>query len=129
MITLSDGITTLTLLGLLRTNHSRASAAGSERPTLGGRLIIQRLNVAAGQEIILEARLSGNSLQGRFLWSQVIQLKAWRDAGTILTLTYDSQTTACMIPLAGIEIEPIRQFAKIPAADALCAGTLIIQEV
>lgn len=128
-ITLSDGTTTLTLKHLLWSNRSADQVAGSERVTLGGRLVTQRLATRTGREIVLEARLDGNSLRGWFTGSQVAQLKTWRNNATTLTLTYDTTVRSAVIPLAGIAIEPVLpRSTAIDGAD-ICAGTLTLLEV
>lgn len=133
MNTLSDGITTLTFYHVLWTNRSDDAVAGSERVTLGGRLVVQRLGSRAGREIVLEARLDGNALRGWFTGAQVEQLKVWRDAGSTLTLTFDTVTRSCVIPLSGISIEPVLQRSQgVPsdvAAAQICAGTLTLLKV
>lgn len=130
MITLSDGTTTLTLHHVLWTNRGQQpGVAGSERVTLGGRLVVDRLPVKAGREIILEARLDGNMLNGWFWWSQFAQLEAWRDAGTTLILDYDGEVRSAIIPLSGIEISPVFLRSNEPEPDTRCAGTLTLIEV
>jgi len=128
MITLSDGTTTMTLHHVLWINRSSDRAAGREIRTMGGRLVVQRLVGPSMQDIILEARLDGNRMYGWWLGSQLPQLEAWRDAGTPLVLNYDGDIRSCMIPLNGIEIEPVLQYSKTIAADSKCAGTLKLKE-
>ena len=128
MITLSDGTTTLTLNHVLWPNRSRDKALGSERVTMGGRLVVQRLVSPAGQDIVLEARRDGSHLAGWFVWSQVQQLMVWRDAGTSLTLDYDNDIRLCSIPLGGIDIEPIIPYSRNIDSAAKCAGTLTLKE-
>lgn len=132
MNTLSDGTTTLTLYHVLWPNRSADQVAGSERVTLGGRVVTQRQGFRAGREIVLEARLDGG-LRGYFTGAQVEQLKIWRDAATTLTMTYDSQVVRGVIPLSGIAIEPVLQRSiNVPTAVAAaqkCAGTLTILRV
>lgn len=127
MITLTDGTTTLTLNHLLWPNRSRARAFGSERQTFG-RLCVQRLAGSAGGDIILEARREGKNLLGWFVWSQVQQLMLWRDNGTSLTLNYDNDIRIGIIPMDGIEIEPVFLRSKTIDPAAKCAGVLIIKE-
>jgi hypothetical protein len=128
-ITLSDGTTTLTLNHVLWSNRSADQVAGSERVTIGGRLVSQRLATRAGREIILEARLEGNSLRGWFTGTQVAKFKQWRDNATTLTLTYDTTVRSAVIPLSGISIEPVLpRSTAIDGAD-ICAGTLTLLEV
>ena len=132
-ISLTDGITSLTLHQLLWPNRSDDQVAGSERVTIGGRLVVQRLASRAGREIVLEARLDGNSLRGWFTGAQIEQFKLWRDSGATLTLTFDTVTRSCVIPLSGISIEPVLQRSQgVPsdvAAAQICAGTLTLLEV
>jgi len=128
IIPLTDGIVTVNLHHIIWTNRSQDRARGSERATFG-RLVVQRLAGPTNQDIILEAKVDGNRLSGWFLWSQVAQLAAWRDDGSILTLTYDTETRSVMIPLGGLSIEPLRQYSKTPAGDEICAGTLTLKEV
>lgn len=129
MITLSDGTVTLTLYHLLWQGRTADKSAGSERVTLGNRLVVQRLAGAAGQEIVLEARREGSGLLGWFLGSQLSQLEAWRDAGTTLTLNYDNDVRPCMIPLGGVNIDPVLLRSNAIDAAARCAGTLTLKEV
>ncbi len=130
MITLSDGVTTLTLNHILWPNRGLgAGAAGSERVTLGNRLVVQRLTGSAGREIILEARLDGSHLKGWWLWSQVGQLELWRDLGTTLTLNYDGEIRRGVVPLDGIDIAPVFSRSTTPVPGDLCAGVLKIHEV
>jgi len=131
MITLSDGAITLDLHHLLWTNRLQAPhAAGSERPTLSGCLIITRQSGGAGSEstIILESVLDGNRLRGWFTWSQGLQLAAWRDSGAILTLSYDGEIRTVVIPLSGIDITPTSLRSTTPGAGALCTGKLTLIE-
>jgi hypothetical protein len=73
--------------------------------------------------------MDGSRLRGWFTWDQVEQLMLWRDAGTSLTLTYDTEIRSVVVPLTGVNIEPVVQHSKTPAADAICAGTLTLYEV
>jgi len=129
MMTLGDGVTNIVLNHLIWTNRSRDNSSGSSRVTLGGRLVINRLVVTAGKEIILESVVDGNRLRGWFTWGQVEQFKLWRDAATQLILVYDTETRYVMIPLGGVNVEPFVQYSKNPAADTICAGTLTLIEV
>lgn len=129
MITLSDGATTITLFHLLWTNRSRNKALGSEQVTLGNTLVVERMVGSAGRKIILESRLEGNLLSGWFTWQQVEQLMLWRDNGSNLILTYDSDVRACMIPMDGIDIEPVFHRSKSIDQAATCAGILTLYEV
>lgn len=128
-ITLSDGATTLTLNQLLWSDRNRTMAVGREQMTLGGSMHIQRMSVSAGTEIVLDARLSGGSLRGWFVWGQVGQLRSWRDAATVLTLVYDSDSRTVIIPLDGIDITPIKDQSITITDTALCAGSLTLFEV
>jgi|GEM_PF-3030781 hypothetical protein len=127
-ITLSDGVTTLPLNHVLWVNRSSDRAAGNERRTLGGRLVIQRLVGRSVQDIVLEARLESGRMYGWFLGAQIPQLEAWRDAGTPLTLNYDGEIRAGIIPLGGIDIEPVFLHSTTIDPAARCAGTLTIKE-
>lgn len=129
MITLSDGTITLTLNHLLWTNRSRDKALGRERVTMGGGMYCQRYGFATGQDIILEARLQGSGLLGWFSWDQVLQLMLWRDAATRLVLTYDTEVRSCVIPLSGIDIEPVFSRSRSIDPAARCSGTLSLKEV
>lgn len=126
MVTLSDGTTTLTLNHVLWPNRSRNRVAGYDRSTLGGRLVSLRLPLGGG-EIRLEARRD-DGLRGWFTWSQVEQLMSWRDNSTPLTLVYDGESRSCLIPVGGIDIEPVLSYSRAILADAKCAGTLLLKE-
>lgn len=129
MITLTDGSTVLTLNHILWPNRAQSpGVGGSEQLTIGGRLNVQRAGGSGGREISLVASLSGDSLRGWWTWSQVVQLMAWRDAGTTLTLSYDGETRTGVIPISGIDISPVRQTSNAPGTDQICAGTLTIVE-
>lgn len=127
MITLSDGIVTLTLYHLIWRNRVRDKAAGSERATFG-RLVVQRLAISAGQEIVLESVADGEKYRGWFLWSQVSQLEAWRDAGTPLTLNYEGEIRHGVITLGGVNIRQVIEHSKTPGATEIGTGTLTIKE-
>jgi len=129
MMTLSDGITSIVLNHLIWTNRSRDNSSGSSQVTLGGRLVVRRLAITAGKEIILESVVDGNRLRGWFTWDQVEQFKLWRDAATRLVLIYDTDTRYVMIPLGGINVEPFVKYSRTPAADTICVGTLTLIEV
>lgn len=125
MISVTDGTTTLTLNGLLWTNRSGGRTAGSDRRTFG-RLVVQRLEGGNTKEITLESRLDGNNLQGWYTWAQAKQLMTWRDNGTALTLIYDTETYRGVIPIGGIDIQPVISYSRtIPDTDK-CFGTTII---
>lgn len=128
MITISDGLTTLAFRGLTWTDRSRDKSMGGEQVTLGMCLISHRLLGSAGKSITLEAKFEGNTLRGWYTFKQVDQLMTWRDLGTPLTLVFDTETRFGVIPLGGIDIEPVRQFDKTPGAEEVCAGTLTILE-
>jgi len=130
MITLTAGGTTLTLNHVLWTDRAQGpGAAGSERVTLGGRLVVQRLSSAAGRSITIEAVVDGNHLKGWFAWSQVQQLMAWRDAGTTITADYDGEVRSAIIPLTGIDLAPLFPRSNEPLPDTRCVGTLTMIEV
>jgi len=127
--TLSDGVTTITLHHLIWLNRSRDNAAGSSQVTLGGRLVIRRIPVTAGKEILLGSVADGNRLRGWFTWDQVDQFKIWRDNGTTLTMVYDTETRRVTIPLGGVSVEPFVQYSKTPGAEDIGTGTLTLTEV
>lgn len=126
---LTDGIVSLDFKGLTWSDRSRDGAAGSERVTLGLRLVPQRLVGSAGKSITIEAKFDSSRLRGCFYFSQLPQLKAWRDNATTLTLIFDTEIRTVMIPLGGINIEPVRQYDRTPLNDEVCAGTLGLLEV
>jgi len=126
---LTDGVTSIEAKGVVWSDRSRDNAAGSERVTLGMRLVAQRLYGGAGKPITIEAKLDGSRLLGCFYFSQLPQLKTWRDAATPLTMTFDTEIRTVVIPLGGINLEPVRQYDRTPTGDEPCSGTLNLLEV
>jgi hypothetical protein len=130
MNTLTDGITTIDLNSILWTNmHLTPRAAGSQNVTLGNRLVVAILPGAAGQEIILSTGPDANRLKGRWLYSDLVQLRTWADTAVTVTLTYGGIVRRAIVSRTGIDIQPVFQKSSTPSSTAKCAGTLTLNEV
>lgn len=124
-ITVTDGTTTVTLSPYLlwpdRYNQQRAG--GSDRVTLGRRLVVTRRPGNGGNSITLAAINDNGRLKGSFTWGQASQLRVWADAGTILTLSFHGELFLVVIPLTGINLTPVVPKTNQPT-EALCSGTV-----
>lgn len=78
--------------------------AGSERPTLGGRLVTQRAPGNA-PDIILEAIEEDNVRKGYFTQSQLEQIEVFKNSGQTITLEYHSETFQVVVKFDGINVE------------------------
>ncbi len=128
-ITITDGTTALTLSPYLLTPDKAniQQAAGSERVTLGRRLVVNRLPGTGGNKIHLQAVNDNGSLRGSFTWSQAGKFRSWSDAGTVLTLSIHGALYLGVIPLDGVDIAPVTPKTNQPDA-SLCTGTLTLME-
>ncbi|BDD88699.1 hypothetical protein [Desulfofustis limnaeus] len=106
---------------------SASRASGSERLTLGRQVIIQRSPEGAGRLITLTARLDGSRLIGRFTREQVEQIRAWRDAGTVLNFTYHGYTADVVVRMDGVAVEAVGDRTDPPAGHPY-TGTITLME-
>ncbi|MCB2218053.1 MAG: hypothetical protein KQH59_18480 [Desulfobulbaceae bacterium] len=106
---------------------SASRASGSERLTLGRQLVIQRSPEGAGRLITLTARLDGNRLIGKFSRAQVEQIRAWRDAGTVLAFDYHGSTADVVVQMGGVQVEAVGDRTDPPAGHPY-TGTITLME-
>jgi hypothetical protein len=106
---------------------SASRASGSERLSLGRTLVIQRSPEGAGRLITLTARLDGNRLIGRFTRAQVEQIRAWRDAGTVLAFDYHGYTADVVVRMDGVQVEAVGDRTDPPAGHPY-TGTVTLME-
>jgi hypothetical protein len=106
---------------------SAARSSGSERLTLGRQVIIQRSPAGGGRLITLTARLDGNRLIGRFSRAQVEQIRAWRDAGTVLNFDYHGYTADVVVRMDGVQVEAVGDRTDPPAGHPY-TGTVTLME-
>ncbi len=98
-----DGMILCPYLHLEKNNFPRV--AGSERPTLGKRIIVQRYGFNGG-EMWLEATLSGDKLYGFYTTEQIEKIRGIADSGRKVSLSYHGTEYKVIIPLDGLEVTP-----------------------
>lgn len=84
--------------------YNDPEVAGSEDATMGGRLVVNRL-LASNRDIVLEAIEEENVRKGYFLKADLDAIKAYRDAGTKITLDYHGDQVDVVIKTDGINVE------------------------
>lgn len=89
-------------------------SAGSERRTFGA-LAVQRLDMGVQDTLTLLAERSGNKLYGYFIHEQIEHFRAVRDAGTAVPFVYYDLSIQVVIPIGGIQVEPVIRIANPPA--------------
>lgn len=82
-------------------------SAGSDRMTLGGVWVSQRLTGSRAGVLTLTAKYEGNKLFGRFFQPQIEAIVALRDAGSAVQLIYNSYTATVIIAQDGIDVTPV----------------------
>ncbi len=103
-------------------------AAGSERRTLGQRLVVQRRVMPAPDLITLTAVRDGNGLYGYFTHAQIGQFREFRDAGDAVLFYYHGTEMMVVIPVGGIQVEPVFRRTD-PPADLPYVGTITLRGV
>lgn len=103
------------------------SVAGSERPTLGGRLVVQRLE-RGPRQITLAAVLEGNKLYGKFTRAQIEAIRDMAESGELQQLNVHGRLATVVVPLAALDaVVPVRKLSD-PGEDALYVGTIPLME-
>lgn len=80
---------------------------GSELVTLGGKVIVQRDIASNSSEIVLEAIEEDNVRKGYFTQTQLEGIRAYRDAGTVIALSYHGETINVIVKNDGIQVEKV----------------------
>jgi len=80
---------------------------GSEMVTLGGKVIVQRDIASNSSEIVLEAIEENNVRKGYFTQSQLEGIRAYRDAGTVVSLSYHGESVNVIVKNDGIQVEKV----------------------
>lgn len=104
--------------------NAAPAVAGSERRTLGGRLVVQRLSPGGG-ELLLTAVLDGQRIYGYFTTSQVQSIRALADSGEEVTLLYNEQSIQVVVALDGVNLVPYGNRTD-PPADHPHYGTVAL---
>ena len=90
-----------------RGRWNEPTVPGSELVTLGGRVYVQRDIASNASEIVLEAIEENNVRKGYFTQSQLEGIRAYRDAGTVVTLSYHGESISVVVKNDGIQVEKV----------------------
>lgn len=102
--------------------------AGSERPTLGGGLVVQRLP-SGPRQITLTAVQEGNRIYGKFTRAQLEAIGAMAQSGQVQDLNVHGRTARVVVPLGALSaVVPVRKLSD-PGEDALYVGPIPLMEV
>ncbi len=107
---------------ILTGRHTSGRTAGSERRTLGNRLVTQR-SADSGGELVLQSISSGNKLYGHWRRHQLDRLRQWADAGGIHTLHVHGKEWTVVIPHDGLATAQLFPRSN-PQAEAVYTGTV-----
>lgn len=102
--------------------------AGSDRPSVTGVMISQRLGVPGARELQLTARREGSRLYGRFLHSQIVAIRLLAESGQSVELVYNGTTINVKIKLDGINVTMIGHRTD-PLDSHPYTGTITLLEV
>ena len=80
---------------------------GSEMVTLGGLVIVQRDIANDSSEIVLEAIEEDNVRKGYFTQPQLEGIRAYRDAGVAIVLSYHGESINVIVKNEGIRVEKV----------------------
>ena len=99
-----------------------ASIAGSARATFGG-ITVQTMAMPVGKQLQLVATSSGDAIYGAFLYQQLLQVAAIRDAGAPVLLSHPLFTGMVWLPPDAISVEQVFDHVN-PQNDAWYTGSI-----
>lgn len=107
--------------------YSSPWGAGSARPTLGGRLVVQR-GQAATRRITLTARQDGRQIRGYYTRTDVEFLRGLAESGETVELVYHSHTAQVVVSLDGFAPEMVDTRSN-PRPEDLYVGTIALMQL
>lgn len=96
--------------------------------TILGNLVIQNLPLSKGRSINLVAVASGNSYEGFFTRTQIIEFKALEQAGSTIVFHYEGTDYDVKIQAGGVQVAPLQPRPNHEDTD-LYSGQIILIEV
>lgn len=107
---------------VLTGRHTIGGRPGSDRRTIGNRIVPQR-GASGGGELTLTSTLSGSKLYGHWTWGQLSQLRIWADNGETHTLNVHGDEWTVVIPIGGIATALLFPRSN-PLDSAVCTGSV-----
>lgn len=120
-VTLSDDL-------IWENEFDNPSISQNVQRTILGNLIVQQLPISNGRIINLTAVSSGNTYEGFFTRSQIIQFKELERLGTTIIFQYEGADYNVKIQAGGVQVAPLQPRPN-QDGDDLYSGQLILIEV
>lgn len=106
--------------------YTASGAMGSDRgPTLGGRLVSQRLVGVSFKRITLTAKLDGTRVLGHFKRQQVQSIRAMADLGNPVEFIYHDNVATVTVAIDGLDVVMIGDRTD-PTVDHPYVGTITL---
>ncbi len=102
--------------------------AQNTQRTILGNLVIQQMPVVKGRIINLLAVASGDSYEGFFTKTEVIEFKSLEQQGVTMVFSYEGSVHNVKIQAGGVQVTPLIPRPNQAVGD-LYSGTLILIEI
>lgn len=113
---------------LWQDRFSASTAAQSNRPTIGGKAVVQHSpRQVAGRSITLVATIAGNQYSGFFTQAQIKEIEEYQRTGAQIPLHYHGQDFTVMVQAGGVSVTPIIDYADSQDEDLYSGAVTFIQ--